>query len=267
MPTAIVQPRSNAQPCQSEDGWPAPAANGRPADEMRDLLIHDIRSPLAAIRGYAQLLERRARTSQLNVVALMDSLQHIEAATSRVERLLDELTSLPDLNQARMPASRPQPTDVVQLAQRVAAASEAAAPGNCRVVMLSAVPEMVGVWDAAHLERGLANLMDNALKYNREDRPVAVTLRQADTCAVISVADQGVGIPAAEQSRVFERGYRATNVSGQFAGTGLGLSGVHDMVAEHGGAIDMSSQIGVGTTVTLHLPLGGPHRCAHSDPA
>ena len=120
-------------------------------------------------------------------------------------RVVDELTSLPDLNQARMPASRPQPTDVVQLAQRVAAASEAAAPGNCRVVVLSAVPEMVGLWDAAHLERALANLMDNALKYNREDRPVAVTLRQADTCAVISVADQGVGIPAAEQSRVFER--------------------------------------------------------------
>src|SRR5947209_11270248 len=96
MPTAIVQPRSNAQPCEPEDRWPAPAANGRPVDELRDLLMHDIRSPLAAIRGYAQLLERRARTSQLNLVALMDSLQHIEAATSRVERLLDELTSLPE---------------------------------------------------------------------------------------------------------------------------------------------------------------------------
>src|SRR5947209_19774637 len=108
MPTAIVQPRSNAQPCQSEDGWPAPVANGRPAAEMRDLLIHDIRSPLAAIRGYAQLLERRARTSQLNVVALMDSLEHIDAAPSHLERLLQELTSQPDLNQVRNQAERPQ---------------------------------------------------------------------------------------------------------------------------------------------------------------
>src|SRR3989440_9053943 len=242
MPTAIVQPRSNAQPCEREDRWPAPAANGRPVDELRDLLMHDIRSPLAAIRGYAQLLERRARTSQLNVVALMDSLEHIEAAPSRVERLLDELTSLPDLNQARMPSSRPQPSDVVQLAQRVAAVSEAAGPGTCRVVVLSAVPEMVGVWDAAHLERALANLMDNALKYNREDRPVAVTLRQTETCAVISVADQGVGIPDADLARVGERGYRASNVDGQTPGTGLGLWGVHDMVAEHGGTVHLASQ-------------------------
>jgi signal transduction histidine kinase len=234
---------------------------------LRDLLIHDIRSPLAAIRGYTQLLHRRAATSQLNMVTLMDSLQHIEAAASRVERLLDDLAGLPALNRDHLAALHPQPTDLVQLAHRVATASEAAGLASCRVVVLPAVPRMVGLWDAAHLERALANVVDNALKYNREDRPVAVTLRQTENCAVISVADQGVGIPAAELARVCERGYRASNVDSQFPGTGLGLSGVHNMVAEHGGAIHVDSQIGVGTTVTLHLPLRAAHQCAHSDPA
>jgi signal transduction histidine kinase len=125
---------------------------------------------------------------------------------------------------------------------------------------------MIGLWDAAHLERALANLVDNALKYNRADHPVAVTLRQTDTCAVISVADQGVGIPAAELARVGQRGYRASNVNGQFPGTGLGLWGVHDVVAEHGGSVHLESHVGIGTTVTLHLPMAARH-CADNDAA
>jgi len=264
--TTIVQLRSSAQPSRREHRRPATAVNDQTADAEPDMLIHDIRSPLAAIRGYTQLLRRRAAKSQLNMVALMDSLEHIEAAATRVEGLLDELTGLSSLNQAEMADPNRQPTDLVPLAQRAAAASEAAGLGRCRVIFLSAVPEMVGLWDTAHLERALANLLDNACKYNRDHRPVAVTLRRTGTCAVISVADQGVGIPAAELARVGERGYRASNVRTGFRGTGLGLSGVHDIVADHGGTIDVTSQIGVGTTVTLHLPLGAPHHCVH-DPA
>jgi signal transduction histidine kinase len=241
-------------------------ANGQAVSESPDLLIHDIRSPLAAIRGYTQLLRRRAATNELNIRALIASLQHIESAASRVEGLLDELARLPALNRVQTTAFERRPTDLVQIAQRVAAASEAARLGGCQVVVLSAVPQVIGMWDTARLERALSNLLDNALKYNREDRPVAVTLRQTDTCAVISVADQGVGIPDADLARVGERGYRARNVDGQIPGTGLGLWGVHDTVAEHGGTIHLASQIGIGTTVTLHLPLGA-FDCADADPA
>jgi signal transduction histidine kinase len=236
-------------------------------DESRDLLIHDIRSPLAAISGYTQLLRRRAATSQLDVVRLMDTLQHIQAATSRIEGLLEQLADPPALNPRHMPACHRQPTELVELARRVAAASEAAGLGHCRVIVLSAVPRLVGVWEAALLERALANVIDNARKYNREDRPVAVTIRPTETCAVISVADQGVGIPASELARVRERGYRASNVRSQFPGTGLGLSGVREMVAEYGGTLDLSSAIGVGTTVTLRLPLDASHQCVHCEPA
>jgi hypothetical protein len=75
--------------------------------------------------------------------------------------------------------------------------------------------------------------------------------------AAISVADRGLGIPAAELTRVFEPGYRATNVSRGSRGSGLGLSGVRQIVARLGGSISLQSRMGLGTTVTVRLPLGG----------
>jgi two-component system phosphate regulon sensor histidine kinase PhoR len=148
-----------------------------------------------------------------------------------------------------------QPTDLVQLARRVAAASQDDSLGTCQVVVLQAVPEVVGLWDLAHLERAISNLINDTLKYNRDDRPVVVTVQQADAWAIVNVADEGVGIPAAELPRIFERGYRASNVVGRYHGTGLGLAGVHHIVTEHGGTIVVESQIGVGTTATVRLPL------------
>ena len=260
MPTTNVRPRTT-QRCLSEDCRPAPAADGHAVDELRELMIHDIRSPLTAIRGYTQLLRRRAASNRLEIAALLDSLQRIEAAATRIEGLLDELGRPPASADKHGAAFPRQPTDLVQLAQCVAAVSEAAGMSRCHVVVLSAVPELVGWWDASHVERALANLIDNAVKYNREDRPVAVTVQRTDAEALISVADQGVGIPAAELTRVCERGYRASNVASHFHGAGLGLAGVHDVVAEHGGALDLESQIGVGTTVTLRLPRGAPIPC------
>ncbi len=84
---------------------------------------------------------------------------------------------------------------------------------------------------------------------------VVVTVQRADAWAIVNVADGCVGIPAAELPRIFERGYRASNVVGPFHGTGLGLAGVHHVVTEHGGTIVVESEIEIGTTATVRLPL------------
>ncbi|HEV7666702.1 MAG TPA: HAMP domain-containing sensor histidine kinase [Chloroflexota bacterium] len=224
---------------------------------MRDLLIHDIRSPLAAISGYAQLLRRRAAANAVDGASVADGLQHIENAALRVARLLDELADLAVQAETDDGAGRRQAADLVLIARRMAAESQAVSsrPPKSSVVVLAAVPQLHGWWDVPRLERMLANLIGNALKYSHQDDVVVVTLQQTDGWAVIAVADQGVGIPAAELPRVFELGYRASNVASVFQGTGLGLAGVHEIVTQHGGTIAIDSQLGHGTTVTVRLPL------------
>jgi signal transduction histidine kinase len=221
-----------------------------------DLLIHDIRTPLAAISGYAQLLRRRTVTGTPDRASLDDGLRRIQEAATRVGHLLDELT---DVSLARVEATDRgrESIDLVQLVNHIAEESQTVAAGNAQVVVLPNVAELVGWWNPVPLQRMLANVIDNALKYNRCDHPVVVSIKHVDNSAVISIADAGVGIPAAELTRVFEPGYRASNVPTHASGSGLGLAGPHRIVASFGGSFSLESQIGIGTTATVRLPLGG----------
>ncbi len=118
----------------------------------------------------------------------------------------------------------------------------------------------MGLWDAARLERVLANLLANAIKYSPTGGPVEVRLRREDTpagaWAVLEVHDEGLGIPPEDLPHIFERFYRGRNVAATIPGTGLGLFVARQIVAQHGGTITAASTPGQGTTFTVRLPLG-----------
>jgi signal transduction histidine kinase len=123
----------------------------------------------------------------------------------------------------------------------------------------AAVPELVGVWDRARVERLLENLLNNAIKYSPEGGEVTVTIRlereAGEPWAVLAVQDRGIGIPATDLPHIFERFQRGRNAEGHIAGTGIGLAGVRQVVEHHGGRVTVESQEGRGTTVTVRLPL------------
>lgn len=116
------------------------------------------------------------------------------------------------------------------------------------------------MWDAARLERVVANLISNAVKYSLTNGVIEVNLTREPgaqgPCAVLTVQDQGVGIPQADLPHVFERYHRARNVVGCIAGVGLGLASVRQIVESHGGTVTAQSHEGAGTTLTVRLPLG-----------
>ena len=107
-----------------------------------------------------------------------------------------------------------------------------------------------------HLLGGIVlNLCDNAIKYNKENGRVCVTVHNEDGSSVLSVADTGIGIPGEHQARVFERFYRVDKShSKEVGGTGLGLSIVKHSARIHGAKIEMQSTPGKGTTITLRFP-------------
>jgi two-component system phosphate regulon sensor histidine kinase PhoR len=106
------------------------------------------------------------------------------------------------------------------------------------------------------LEQAVVNLIDNAVKYSNPDSDVMVTIRQKDQTAFIVVADRGSGIPKSHQNRLFERFYVVDKGrTRKLGGTGLGLAIVKHIVQVHNGQVTVQSQVGVGSTFTIQLPI------------
>ncbi len=113
--------------------------------------------------------------------------------------------------------------------------------------------------DRARLGQLLDNLVSNAVKFTDPGGRVVVALRRNADGAVVTVSDDGIGIPAAEQRRLFDRFFRASTAQARaIDGTGLGLTIARAIVTVHGGTVDLTSAEGEGTTFRVRLPLAGP---------
>jgi signal transduction histidine kinase len=237
------------------------AARGRAEAEKEaflDAVAHDLANPLTTVKGQAQLLRRRAQRGRADQTTLETGLTAIEAATDRATRLIGELTDAARLEAQRPLELRRTAIDLVDLAKASVTESQAAASGQQLHLEIGA-PGVVGLWDADRLTRVLENLVANAIKYSPAGSTVVVRVDREEAPggprAVLSVTDQGVGIPAADLPHIFERFRRGGNVAGRIAGSGLGLWGSQRIVAQHGGTITIDSTEGRGTTVAVRLPL------------
>ncbi len=231
----------------------------RQKDEFMASVSHDLKSPLAALRARAQLLRRDLRRSTVpSPDRLHDGLLQIEDTAVKMGMLLEELLDVSRIHMGQPLALHRAPADLVAIVRRVVAEQERTRDSHVVWVDCERA-EIVGHWDAGRIERVVDNVVGNALKYNRDDGEVLVTIGYGlygdGVCALLQVTDRGVGIPAADLARAFERFHRGENVAGRVAGTGLGLAGAKQIVEEHGGEIAIESEEGVGTTVTVRLPL------------
>lgn len=232
----------------------------RAREEFIAAAAHDLKEPLTTIRYLTHAQQRWVRGLAAPEAADLD------AALGRIDLLVSEAVSQINglLDVVRLQTGQPLPlererVDLVELARgQVARCRELGTPHTIRV--RAARQPLVGMWDSQRLDRLLGNLLSNAMKFSPQGGTITVTLRQEDTPAgrwgVLAVHDGGIGIPAAEVGRVFERDFRASNVQGQIDGTGIGLAGTRQIVEQHGGTIAVRSRQGHGTAFTVRLPLG-----------
>ena len=216
---------------------------------------HELRTPLATLIGFIETLEdgeagedQQTRERFLSIMA---------AEARRMQRLIDDLISL-----SRIEADKFSPPEqavaVARLISEVARAASAGVEndGIIRVEVAPIAPDLHILGDYAQLSQLLHNLIGNALKYGRPETRVQVSAAREDGGMVlITVADQGEGIPAEHLPRLTERFYRVDpGRSRAMGGTGLGLAIVKHIVERHRGRLDIRSEIGVGTTVLVRLP-------------
>lgn len=231
----------------------------RARDDVLSAVSHDLKNPLGAMKGYAQLMRRRLAVSEsAEIDQAIHGLEKIDATATQMTALIDELLDMVRLQKGEAIELNRRRTDLVALAREVAETYDAESPRHDMIVEAS-VPSLEGDWDAPRLKRALGNLIDNAIKYSAGG-DITVRVRCEDrgdaSWAVLAVRDQGQGIPAAEIPFIFERFGRVQHhPGGRIDDTGIGLASTKSIVERHGGTLSVDSEEGVGTTFTMRLPL------------
>jgi PAS domain S-box-containing protein len=231
-------------------------------DELLSVVSHDLKNPLAAIIGNTKLLRKRIAESGAAHVGPLDAVvARIDDAAARMQLLLNELVDFGRLQVGQPLSLQLRSTDLVSLADRVVNEHRQTTHRHS-IVFETAVPRLAGKWDADRLERVLSNILSNAIKYSPGGGQVIVraALEEQDGCryAVLTVSDQGVGIPPQDLPYIFEWFRRASNTSGRISGAGIGLASARKIVEQHGGTITVDSQLGRGSTFTIKLPVEIP---------
>lgn len=209
---------------------------------------HELRTPVATIRGYAELYRTGGLVSDQ---ALADAMRRTEAEAVRMGGLVDDLLAL-----ARLDEGLPLQLGPVDLATVLADASDdARAVDPSRSIEVEVPAGLMVQADEARVRQILANLVGNALVHTPAGTPITLRAGRTDDVCSVEVADQGPGMSAEAAERAFERFYRADPSRARHqGGTGLGLAIVEATVRAHGGTVTLRSVPGSGTTVRIELP-------------
>jgi two-component system OmpR family sensor kinase len=226
----------------------------RAKDEFVSTVSHELRTPLTSISGYIELFEdgfaddiSPQQKGMLGVV---------RRNVGRLRSLIEDLLTLSRMESDAFRTSFDL-VDAGRVTSDVARdVAEIAARAGVRIRESEPDRPVVVRGDAAQLSRALLNLATNAIKFSAPGGEVTIGLAELDGQAVLSVADQGIGIPAEELATLGTRFYRASNaVEAEITGTGLGLRIVHTIADNHGGRLELESTEGQGTTARLVIPV------------
>jgi len=235
----------------------ASAREGRQGDQERSELMgalsHELRMPLATIKGYATALQMDGVTWTPD--KQQEFLKLIEEACDEMEGMLKDILQTALIGTDQFTLER-HPVNLPRLAAELAGEIQRRSPMHHTVVDFPpAFPEVRA--DAGYLKQVLRNVLDNAVKYSPHGGLIVVRGEIAGDNAIISIADQGIGIAPADQVFLFEKYFRVRAMeTAHIPGTGLGLPLARALVEAHGGRIWIESKPGEGTTVHFSLPLG-----------
>ncbi|HEV2065190.1 MAG TPA: PAS domain-containing sensor histidine kinase, partial [Thermomicrobiales bacterium] len=222
-------------------------------DEFISVVSHELRSPLTPIRGFSQLIARDLQKEgghQQHVDWLITLQRHVD----RVTRLVDDLLDVSRLRAGRLQIQR-SPVDLVSLCRSVVESRNATADEH-EVVLVATVPELVLDIDDDRIHQVLDNLVGNAVKYAPGGLvTVSIAVEGSTGDVVLSVTDEGPGIPVPDQAQLFSPFYRSRSASeSAVPGLGLGLYICRELVEAHGGTITVGASPGGGAMFSIRLP-------------
>ena len=217
---------------------------------------HELKTPLTAIRMFAETLRMRERPEPAVQAECLDT---IVGESERLTRLLNNVLDVSRIERGQK-GYRREPTSLGEIAERAARALEYPLRRDgfrLNTSLENGLPPLPVDGDA--IEQAILNLLTNAMKYSGDSREIDLRLRREDGYAVVDVTDHGVGIPEDARDRVTEKFFRVPSPENEsIPGSGLGLTIVEHAVRAHGGCLKVKSAVGEGSTFSIRLPLMDP---------
>lgn len=215
---------------------------------------HELRTPLSSIRVFGEYM-RLGRVTKAEKI--QEYGEYIEAESRRLTQLINNILDFSKIESAEK-KYRFCPTDVVDLVEQTVAGFELPLrESGVSIAFASAGrrPPLLPL-DKDAIAQVLVNLLDNAVKYSNGRKTIEVTVRGGRSEVAIAIRDHGIGIPAAERKKIFEKFYRVgSGLVHDVKGSGLGLSIVEHVAKAHGGHVEVESEVGEGSTFTIVLPV------------
>ncbi len=237
------------------------ADNDRMRREFTANVTHELKTPLTTISGYAELIENGLVASEED---LRDFGRRIHSEAVRLASLVSDILTLSSLDEAehgdaevsKTALGQNEPIDLARAADTVCQRLEPVA-ADAQVHLISQLVPAIVVGVPRLIDELIYNLASNAIRYNREGGSVTVSCGvDGENRPFVCVSDTGIGIAPEEQAKVFERFYRVDKSRSKArGGTGLGLAIVKHAAVFHGAVIDVKSQLGQGTTITVTFPV------------
>jgi two-component system phosphate regulon sensor histidine kinase PhoR len=214
---------------------------------------HELRTPLSILRGYLETLLENPRQPPAELLRIFEVM---ERHSNRLNLLVDDVLSLARLERpgVALDLTTVRPATFLRDIMRDWEKKFAAKNLQAEVDVTDDLPPLRA--DEGRLQEIVYNLLDNAVQYSRPGGRIIVRAERIGEAITLIVSDDGVGIPARDLPRIFERFYRADQARHRdLGGTGLGLSIVKHIAQLHGGTVEAESELGRGTTVRVHLPM------------
>lgn len=219
--------------------------------EFLSNISHELRTPLTSIIAFVETLEDGAIEDDENNRRFLGV---IRKNAERMKRLIEDISELSLIESGRVRVEI-RPTNLSAVIEEIFTNFAARAAARRVELVNEVAPEITVSADAVRLEQMLTNLIDNAIKFNRDGGRVTVSHDRTEKSDLIAVADAGEGISGEHLQRIFERFYRTDRArSREIGGTGLGLAIVKHLARLHGGEVTAASTLGRGTTFTVELP-------------
>lgn len=220
--------------------------------KMIAMFSHDFRNPLTNIMNANSILVRHR--DNLDEQRRANYHSRIEGSIQQLVHMLEDLLVVSQMENGTL-EFQPEPLNLANFIQEIVEEFRLVHGSTHGLVVDCPSAEDVFA-DPRLIRQIVANLVSNAIKYSPAGREVRVSLHYRDQQIIIAVEDNGIGIPEADQTRLFSAFQRASNV-GQVAGTGLGLAIVQQAAQIHGGIVELESQVNIGTRVVVRIPMRG----------